>query len=74
MTGQKQIQNFFVIGLLVVVLGIISSIIVVLLFVAPTALFALAALPIWPLLIIAVPVSFIVLGWSIFTIGRFRRK
>ena len=74
MTGQKQIQNFFIIGLLIVALGIVSSIIVALIFLAPSALLALAGLPLWPLLLLSIPIGFVVLGWAVFTLGRFRRK
>jgi hypothetical protein len=41
---------------------------------APSVLLVLAGLPVWPLLLIMIPVSFIILGWVIFTIGGFRRR
>lgn len=74
MPKKQSIQSFFIIGIFVVVLTIISTIFVALLILAPTVLFALAGLPVWPLLLIMIPISFIILGWVIFTIGGFRRR
>lgn len=67
-------QSYFIVGLFVVVMCIISSLLVTLIFLAPTVLVALAGLPLWPMLLISVPVGFIVLGWVILTIGGFRRR
>ena len=74
MPKQNQIQSYFVIGVFVTVLTIISAIFVALIFLAPTVLISLAGLPVWPLLLITIPVGFIVLGWVILSIGGFRRK
>ncbi|MHA2022114.1 MAG: hypothetical protein ACTSWQ_00455 [Candidatus Thorarchaeota archaeon] len=74
MPKSKTPQEYFIVGLFVVVMCIISSLLVALIFLAPSVLIVLAGLPLWPLLLISVPVGFAVLGWVVLTIGRFRRR
>jgi hypothetical protein len=74
MPNKNQNMNFFITGLIIIAMSIISGIIVALIFLAPTILIMMAGFPAWPMLLITIPVGIFILGWAVLTIGRFKRK
>ncbi|MHA1289795.1 MAG: hypothetical protein ACTSPB_20625 [Candidatus Thorarchaeota archaeon] len=74
MTKKETPQSYFMAGLIIIIMCIVSPLLITLIFLVPTILLAMTGLPIWPLLLISVPIGFMVLGWVFITIGGFRRK
>ena len=73
MTDKKRIQHFFIIGVIITALAIVASIITAMIILVPSMLLAFAGLPWWPIVLLALPIGFILLGWSVLMIGRFKR-